>query len=173
MGCRDNSRCAIMPLAIPHVNISHLLASPCSHGYWLNDSGFTKRKFWFIAARCSISSQHLNIEDFTSGRAKSVSWAEGPKAVLLVYAPSSVKEDKCGGTEIERSMKEIAANSAYTGFTWGWKIWLIFFIGEQTMLCFRLVTKTVLVTYQCFSCCWTVFAHRWGFLCFSFCPLSK
>lgn len=35
------------------------------------------------------------------------------------------------------------------------------------MLYFRFVTKTVLITHPCFSCCSTVLAQLQGFLCFS------
>lgn len=39
MCCSDSSRCANTPSVFPHVSISHLVASLCSHGYWLNNRG--------------------------------------------------------------------------------------------------------------------------------------
>lgn len=42
---------------------------------------------------------------------------------------------------------------------------LIFFIAAHMVLCLRFVTKTVLITHQCFGSCWTVLAQCQGFLC--------
>jgi len=47
------------------------------------------------------------------------------------------------------------------------RIKLIFFIAADSTLCFRFVTKTLLITDQSSSFCCTVFAQRQGLLCFS------
>ena len=39
-----------------------------------------------------------------------------------------------------------------------------------TVLHFRFVAKTVLITQQCFGCCWTVLAHCQHALFFPLCP---
>lgn len=39
---------------------------------------------------------------------------------------------------------------------------LIFFLAAGMVLCFGFVTKTMLITQQCFSCCWPVFAQHQG-----------
>ena len=41
---------------------------------------------------------------------------------------------------------------------------VIFLSSSYELLCFRFVTETVLVTHQCFSCCWTVLAQCQGLL---------
>lgn len=50
---------------------------------------------------------------------------------------------------------------------------LIFFIVACRVLCFGLVTKTGLITHQCFICYWTVLAQHQGLLRFSSCCTSK
>ena len=49
---------------------------------------------------------------------------------------------------------------------------LIFFIAAHVVLCFILVTKTVLTTHRRFSYCWRVFAQHYGLFCCSFWPSS-
>jgi len=46
---------------------------------------------------------------------------------------------------------------------------LDFFIAALTVLCFRLVTKAVLIRHLGCSCRWTVLAQRQGPLCCSLC----
>lgn len=123
-----------------HLQLFHMLVfliswhpcAPMGTG-WITGE-MTKRKSWFIAAGYSMSSQLLNIQIFMSGREKSVSWAEDAKVVLLVCTFSSMKEDKCRGLEIKRRVKAARADSAHTGFSWGWKIGLIFFMAVHTVL---------------------------------------
>lgn len=50
---------------------------------------------------------------------------------------------------------------------------LVFFLPACMVLCFAFVTKTILVTHQCFICCWTVLAQHQVFLLFPLCPLSE
>lgn len=41
---------------------------------------------------------------------------------------------------------------------------LIFFVVAQMVLCFEFVAEMVLITHQCFGCCWAVPAQCRGFL---------
>jgi len=41
------------------------------------------------------------------------------------------------------------------------------------VLCFRLVTKTAVITHQCFRCCLTVLTQCQGVLCFSVSPPQR
>jgi len=40
-------------------------------------------------------------------------------------------------------------------------------------LCFGFVTKTVLMTQGCFSCCWATLTQNRGLFCSSLCPVSE
>lgn len=53
---------------------------------------------------------------------------------------------------------------------WVWLGWLIFFIAAHMVLYFGFVTKTVVITHQCFVYCWPVLAQHQGSLSFSLCP---
>lgn len=48
---------------------------------------------------------------------------------------------------------------------------LTFFTGAHIVLCFRSVTKTMLIVNQCFSYCLTMFVENQGLLCFLLCFL--
>lgn len=56
----------------------------------------------------------------------------------------------------------------YFGFDWE----LFFFQTACMVLCFMIVTKTGLITHQCFSCCLAMFVQNQGHLCFSLCSPS-
>lgn len=56
------------------------------------------------------------------------------------------------------------AFSRHTGFGW---MGLFFFPASSVVLCFRQVTKTALITHQCYSCCWTLLTQHQGIFCFS------
>ena len=49
---------------------------------------------------------------------------------------------------------------------------LSFFAAARIMLCSGFVTKTALITHQCFAYCWTVLAQHQGLLCFSLCAFK-
>lgn len=50
---------------------------------------------------------------------------------------------------------------------------LVFFLAACGVLCFRPLTKTVMITHQCFSYGWTAPAQHRGHLCFSLCPQTE
>lgn len=49
-------------------------------------------------------------------------------------------------------------------FIW---VWAVFFTLAYMMLRVGFMMKIVLITHECFSCCWAVLAVRWEHFCFS------
>lgn len=53
------------------------------------------------------------------------------------------------------------------------KIDLIFSMVADMILYIGFKIKAMLITRQCFSCCWTVFTMSQGLVCFSYCTASE